>query len=158
MGKRGPAPQPTKLRIVRGNPSKRPLNEDEADPPKEMPECPDFIEGVGRDEWDRISIQLHDIGLLTKIDRSALAAYCASYQRWSQAEEMIRKTGTMIKSPNGYPQISPAVSIANKSMEQMMRVAKEFGMTPSSRSGIAADNKVAESDTSEAFFAQNGKK
>ncbi len=44
----------------------------------------------------------------------------------------------MIKSPNGFPQQSPYVSVANRQAEIMMRIASEFGFTPVSRSRIAA--------------------
>ena len=158
MGRRGPPPEPTKLRVIKGNPGKRALNQNEPQPESGIPDCPDFITGRAAEEWDRIAVQLDDVGLLSKIDRAALAAYCTAYERWSKAEETVRKSGTLIKSPNGFPMISPAVSVATKAMDQMLKIAKEFGMTPSSRSSIAVDKKAAESDPSEAFFASNGKK
>ena len=42
----------------------------------------------------------------------------------------------MVKSPSGYPIQSPYISIANRQVELMMRIASEFGFTPASRSRI----------------------
>jgi hypothetical protein len=43
----------------------------------------------------------------------------------------------MVKSPSGFPMQSPYVAVANKQAELMIRIAAEFGFTPSSRSRIA---------------------
>jgi len=95
--------------------------------------------GVAREEWKRISKRLHRQKLLTENDGSALAAYCIAYERWADAEEKLRKFGTVIKSPRNFLVQSPYLSISNRAMEQMLRVLTEFGMTPSSRSRIDID-------------------
>jgi P27 family predicted phage terminase small subunit len=78
--------------------------------------------------------QLHRLGLLTSIDRSAFAAYCVIYARWVEAEEALKKTGPVVKSPSGFPMLSPFYTVANQSLAQMRAYLTEFGMTPSSRS------------------------
>ena len=49
---------------------------------------------------------------------------------------MLQKHNTMIKSPNGYPQQSPYLAVANKQLEIMLRISCEFGFTPASHSRI----------------------
>jgi hypothetical protein len=71
------------------------------------------------------------LGLLTRIDRGMLAAYCQAHALWVEAVQAIGRYGTMVKSPNGYPMQSPYVAVANKQVEIMGRIAAEFGMTPS---------------------------
>jgi P27 family predicted phage terminase small subunit len=73
------------------------------------------------------------LGLLTNLDRAALAAYCGAYALWAEATEAIQKYGTMIKSPSGYPVQSPYVAVANRQADIMMRIVSEFGFTPASR-------------------------
>src|SRR5688572_9415358 len=53
MGKRGPAPRPTHLRVLDGNPSKRPLNGDEP-MPDGAPTCPTILDKEAKQEWKRI--------------------------------------------------------------------------------------------------------
>ena len=133
---RGRKPQPTELKIIRGNPGKRPLNNDEPKPKKNIPDPPEHIQGDAKKEWDRITQELYKVGLITDVDCVAMAAYCQCYQRWIQAEEGITKSGLMVKTTNGNIIQSPLVGIANKSMLMMHKFLVEFGMTPSSRTRI----------------------
>ena len=96
---RGRKPRPTVLKLMEGNPGKRPLNDREPTPPVEMPECPEFLDARARAEWDRTVPVLAKMGLLTAADRSALAAYCVAYSRWVQAEAQVARFGTIVKSP-----------------------------------------------------------
>src|SRR5687768_11007374 len=113
----GRKPTPTNLKLLKGNPGKRPLNEAEPMPAPAIPKPPDHVTGEARKEWFRISKQLHELGLLTEIDRAALAAYCIAWGRWVEAEQNLAKYGTVIKSPDkGWLVQSPYLSIANRAM------------------------------------------
>lgn len=135
---RGRRPTPTRLKLLAGNPGKRPLNPDEPRPEVCVPECPPELGPVARQEWDRLVEELVALGLLTNLDRAALAAYCGAYALWADATAQIEKYGAMIKSPQGFPIQSPYLAIANRQAEIMMRIASEFGFTPASRSRISA--------------------
>ncbi|MEN3976901.1 phage terminase small subunit P27 family [Emcibacter sp. SYSU 3D8] len=91
-----------------------------------------------RAEWRRMAKHLYGLGLLTDIDRAALAGYCQAYGRWVEAEEAIAKHGIVVRSPSGFPMSSPFLAIANKALEQIHRFGIEFGMTPASRSRVSA--------------------
>jgi P27 family predicted phage terminase small subunit len=135
---RGRRPKPTRLKLLTGNPGKRPLNEAEPMPEIAVPECPVELGPSAKREWDRLVGELAKLRILTQLDRAALAAYCGAYALRAEATEQIQKYGVMIKSPTGYPVQSPYVSIANRQAEIMMRIASECGFTPASRSRIAA--------------------
>src|ERR1700710_2404860 len=125
------------MKLLTGNPGRRPLNPDEPTPVVNVPDCPAELGPVARKEWDRMIAELGPLRLLTNLDRAALAAYCGAYAMWAEATEAIQKFGSMVKSPSGYPVQSPYVSIANRQTEIMMRIASEFGLTPASRSRIS---------------------
>ncbi len=157
--KTGPAAKPTKLKELEGNPGKRALNPGEPDPAPALLPCPAFIKGAGRKEWQRISKELYQLGLLTPIDRAALAGYCIA---WGQFEEVEKELARMKRSAremarlkkknpnarapifngmvsitsNGNAVIEPLLSVRKQAMEQMHRFLSEFGMTPASRSRI----------------------
>lgn len=135
---RGRKPKPTKLKLIEGNPGRRPLNQDEPKPALEAlcPDPPEHLGEVAQQEWRRVSEELHRLGLLTRVDSTALAAYCQSYERWVQAERAIAKVGLLTKTTGGNAVQNPLIGIANRSMELMYRFLVEFGMTPSSRSRI----------------------
>ena len=105
-------------------------------PPAKLPTCPPHVQGEARKEWFRLGRRLLEYGLVTEIDKTALALYAQAWARWVEAEEQLTRFGTVIKSPNGYPIQSPYLPIANKAMEQMTKLLVEFGMSPSSRSRV----------------------
>ena len=135
---RGRKPKPTALKRAQGNPGKRALNHAEPQPPDGMPSCPVHLSDVAREEWDRVAQVLHDMGVFTVVDRAGLAAYCQAYGRWVEAEEKLAQGPALIKSPSGHVQQSPWMGIANKQLELMGRYMAEFGMTPASRTRVAA--------------------
>lgn len=143
----GRKPKPTALRKAQGNPGHRPLNKNEPQPTG-IPKCPPHLDAAAKREWKRIGAELIALGLLTSVDRAALAAYCASWSRWVHADEQVQKFGAVIKSPkSGYPVPNPYVSVGNTALDHMRKFLTEFGMTPSSRSRI----QVAPTDAADPF-------
>jgi P27 family predicted phage terminase small subunit len=139
---RGRRPKPTRLKVLAGNPGKRPLNAHEPEPAPAVPDCPSELGPVAQREWERLAGELGKLRIITHLDRGALASYCGAYALWAEAMEQIQKYGSMVKSPSGYPQQSPYLAIANRQAEIMMRIASEFGFTPASRSRISAPSSV----------------
>jgi P27 family predicted phage terminase small subunit len=139
MAQRGRKPKPTAVKELEGNPGKRPLNELEPKPQKKAPKCPTWLDVEAKKEWRRIAKQLEELGILTEVDMAAFAGYCEAYARWKQAEEFISKHGTIVKTPSGYWQQVPQVSIAQTYLKIMVKFCEQFGLTPSSRSRIVAD-------------------
>lgn len=85
----GRPPKPTHLKVLEGNPGKRAINKNEPKPQAKAPSCPAHLDKEAKAEWRRISKQLLQLGLLTEVDRAALAAYCQAWSRWVYAEEKI---------------------------------------------------------------------
>ena len=147
MAKPGPKPLPSNVHIMRGNPSKKPLANlsDEVRPEIEIPNCPKHLQAEARKEYKRISVELESLGLISKIDRAALAAYCSAWAEYVFCEEKIAELnkndplglpGYVTKTPSGYQQMSIWVSIRTRALYTMKTFAVEFGMTPSSRSRV----------------------
>lgn len=148
---RGRKPKPTKLKLVAGKPGHRPINENEPDPATAVPACPEHLSDDARAEWERIAPELEELGLLSEIDRAALAAYCQAWGRWVDAERNLRQFGVIVKSPSGYPIQSPFLAIANKALAQMRDFLTEFGMTPSSRARVSVRHRGPDSDIEDWF-------
>jgi P27 family predicted phage terminase small subunit len=155
--KRGPKPQPTHLKLLRGNPSQHyakagrrgglNLNEPRPDLIADIPEPPSFLIAYACEEWRIVAEELFHLGLLAKVDLPTLAAYCYSYGQWRTAAELIARmaagdpvmAGLIIKSKGRGEAIqNPLVPIARKAALDMVRYASEFGFTPAARSRIDA--------------------
>lgn len=150
---RGRKPKPTLTRRLEGNPGKRKLNKHEPVVPPGVPDCPDHLDDEAKAEWFRTAGVLHEMGLLTKADRAALAAYCTVYSRWVHAEAQVKKFGSIVKSPEkGFPMKSPYLTIADQALEAMRKFMVEFGLTPSSRSRIRVPDDSEARDELELFL------
>jgi P27 family predicted phage terminase small subunit len=108
-----------------------------------VPGCPAHLNAAATAEWRRIAKALQQAGVLTGFDRAALAAYCQAWGRWVEAEERLRETPHLIKTPSGYVQQSPWLTIANKQLELMGRYMVELGLTPAARSRVMVDSPIA---------------
>ena len=106
--------------------------------PGRLPSCPGHLNPAAAAEWRRVAKALQRAGVLTAFDRAALAAYCQAWGRWVEAEEKLRETPALVRTPSGYVQQSPWLSIAHKQLELMGRYMVELGLTPAARSRVAA--------------------
>ena len=158
MVQRGRKPIPTAIKELEGNPGKRELNKNEPKPEKKAPKCPMWLDHEAKKEWRRTAKQLEDLGILTEVDMAAFAGYCQTYARWKEAEEFISKHGTIVKTPSGYWQQVPQVSIAQTYLKIMNRFCEQFGLTPSSRSRIVADHTGDADDPMEFILFKGGGK
>lgn len=152
---RGPKPKPTQLKLTLGNPGKRKLNHREPKPKQEIPPCPAFLNDAAKAEYERMSLVLSRNGILTELDGALLAAYSVAYSRWGFAEKHLQQYGEVILSPDKkFPVQSPYLAIANRAMDQTLRILAEFGMTPSSRSRIQTAG--PEADDGKNYFFDAG--
>ena len=142
MATPGPKPKPTNLRLLQGNPGKRPPNKREPKPGNGAIKMPPDLDNLAKKEWQRTAPILKKLGLLTVIDHATFEAYCKTYSQW------VRYTAAGAKSPvvkmkakTGieYPAINPFVTLADKALKHLKGLAAELGLTPSSRSRINAD-------------------
>ena len=150
---RGRKPLPSNVVRLRGNPGKRRLNDAEPRPVATTPSCPACLGDEARKEWKRLAKELAGLGLLSRVDRAMLAAYCQAHALWLEAVRSLNRYGTMVKSPNGSPMQSPYLAVANKQVDIMVRIAAEFGMTPSSRTRIRVGDRTPD-DPFETFLEQ----
>ena len=134
------------LRVLRGNPSRRPIYpEPQPAQPTDVPEPPPFLTGYAADEWWRTAPELHRLKLLTVLDVQVLAVYCIAYARWRTAEGALahmaerdaQTSGLLIKSQGGDAMQNPLVGIARRAAADMVRFAGEFGMSPAARARIS---------------------
>ena len=124
---------PTALKILRGNPGKRPLAHDEPKPRPVAPECPAWLLAEAKREWRRVAPELERLGLLTMVDGAAFAGYCQAYGRWVQAERALKKHGLTTETSTGYLAPRPEVVISRQSLQLVKAFCSEFGLTPSAR-------------------------
>ena len=132
----GRKPRPAHLKLLEGNPGKRRVNKALPKPRPVRPTCPSWLAPVAKYEWMRIAPDLERLGLLTIVDRAALAGYCQAFARWKEAEQAIKEYGLTFVSDHGVIHQRPEVVIAQRSLQLVRAFCAEFGLTPSSRTRI----------------------
>lgn len=100
------------------------------------PEPPGFLEGEALDEWNRVVPELQRLQLTKPIDAASLAAYCLSWQRFAEAQQMINKDGLIHTNSQGRVR-HPAVAIVEAASKELRAWAHEFGLTPSAEANVA---------------------
>ena len=138
----GPPKKPTNLKLIQGTFRKDRAAPNEAQPESAIPPVPAHISDEAKVEWERISQELLQLGLLSRIDRAALAAYCESWSDWVDASRACStsegKDRKVIKTQSGNYIENPYYTIKKRSMEIMHKFLTEFGMTPAARTRINA--------------------
>ena len=101
-----------------------------------IPLCPNFLGAEGKAEWKRITPDLKKKGLLAKIDRASLAAYCEAWEDFVFLLNEYNKEGATITTEKGNIVQNPTLGAKNKAAERVLKIACQFGMTPAARTKI----------------------
>lgn len=123
--------KPTALKVLHGTTRKDRSNPNEPVPDLGIPDPPDFLSEAALKEWIRITPELLALGLLTKIDRAALAFYC---QLWGRVVEYEGK----IEIEPDQDTIFKLIRVADRAYDQARKFLTEFGLSPASRSKVSA--------------------
>lgn len=141
----GRKPHPTQILKLKGNPGKRPLNENEPQPALGFPSAPDYLDEQGKAAYARFAADLEAVGVGTKLDGPALELLAAAYAEYVAAEINVLKYGPIWmeggKEPGKIPSFvhSPYKSVRDRAAKRVCSMLSEFGMTPSSRSKVQTD-------------------
>jgi P27 family predicted phage terminase small subunit len=97
------------------------------------------------------------MGILARVDRDALTAYCQTYSRWKAAEQFLEKHGEVypVRDEHGNVrcmQQFPQVAISRNLLQVLQRYQQEFGMTPSARTRVQVIPDVVNDPDEERIF------
>lgn len=147
MGLRGPAPTPSRLLALRG--SRRASRPNEPVPEVVLPPAPDWLSDDAKAAYAHVGERLLAQEVVTLLDQNALARYATLWVRYRRCEEFVSKHGEAyvvrarprlhgeLGDPIGfktYPQAKLALVLSG----ELLRLEREFGMTPSARARLAA--------------------
>jgi P27 family predicted phage terminase small subunit len=143
------AKKPAAIKKLEGNPGKRPIQE-EPEPRAGAPKPPADLSGEAFAEWCRIVPDLDAIGLLAKVDRGYLVAYCEAWASFNEARTEIAERGILIPGRDGGLVKNPAAQIMKDSMDAMLKFGAKFGLSPGDRARMGTAPKAEEPEGHEA--------
>ncbi len=141
----GPKPKPTHLKIVSGNPGRRPLPKNEPKPIGDLNIPPAWLTEAQQAGW-RYAIEHSPRGLLKHLDSALLVIWVIAEDTHRQAAKSLAKSGLLVTSPtSGFPVPSPYLGIVSRQAEMMLKAAGDLGFSPASRTRIQVSEEVVSS-------------
>lgn len=142
--------KPTALKVLHGDFQKNPQRQNHNEPLPDLasPDIPETLDQYGQEEWGRIIKEMTELGVLSRIERSAIEKYCLNYQRERECEDVVKEQGRFFHTEKGDIREHPASKAARDYANQCFRALVEFGMTPCARAKLHVKRK-AEGDADE---------
>lgn len=139
MSKAGRKAKPTCLKLVQGNPGNRPITKNEPKPARVYkPKAPVAFNKIEKAKWNQISKKLAACRVLTELDLDALEIYVRNWVMMHEALNDLATRGKLVQTPTGGVMWNPQWSQYKHSESVCRSLIAEFGMTPSTRTSIAA--------------------
>jgi P27 family predicted phage terminase small subunit len=133
----GPAPKPVELKILEGNPGRRPLPTNHPKPRPVAPKPPYKLHPVARRFWKEHAPKLEAMGILTEVDGPAFVMMATHYAMAWEAGQVLRDEGLVVEDERGLPRKHPILQVLRDSSAAFRMYAAQFGLTPSARAKLS---------------------
>lgn len=143
MGRSGPAPAPTALKVVRGTRKDR-INTDEPKVDPSPPEMPEGMDAASQKVWNRVLKATQPAGMITRADQDMLRVHCEAVARYEAAARLLASSSPLVQGARTGDLIkNPLHQIVRDNATLMIATSRELGLTPSARSGLRAPTETA---------------
>ena len=140
MGRRGPAPTPTAVKLARGETRPSRLDYEEPTPRRRLPSMPKDIDPEARKVWRRILREMGETGVITAADADLLRAYCEAVASYVRNRRLMSESGAVVRGARGRDLVkSPLHQIVREERDAIRLLARELGLSPSARVGLRID-------------------
>jgi P27 family predicted phage terminase small subunit len=148
-------PKPTHLKLLQGNPGRRPLNKNEPTPKKRISrKPPKYLTPLEREIWEDTMAEVPR-GMVRKLDMNSFETFVTSYAEFREACQEMHGEPLVIETPGGLVKPNPLLTVKREAAKMMLRAAAELGFTPSSRSKISVDPNAKDDEEDDGEEAGN---
>lgn len=153
----GRPPKPEALKKLEG--TYRPDRDPGTAKPKAwLPTAPAHLPTAAKHEWARMGKRLQSLGLITELDPAVFEIYCTARAQLAEATKHLEQEGRVVFDPGSRPDedgyqdrppkwvTSPWLAVQRTAIDQVLKAAREFGMSPSSRAKAVAEKPEAQAD------------
>ncbi len=143
MGRRGPAPAPTKVKMLRGETRPSRINRDEPRPVGELVPIPTDIASEAQAVWRRVLKAFGHTGVIRGADGDVMRIYCETVARYERASRLLDQTGPLVRGARSGELVkNPLHQIVRDNAVLIRSLAGELGLTPAARVGLHADGRT----------------
>ena len=137
MAIRGPKPKPSAIKLMAGNPGKRPLNPNEPAPEPGDPGCPEHLNDHARETWTWLCHMLDGFGILAKSDIAIMTLYCDTWAEYVKIRKDVNTFGfIMVSDKTGNPFVNPQLNIEAMFKKQLTQYLSELGLSATARTRL----------------------
>jgi len=138
----GRKPTPTKLKVLRGNPGRRPINTDEPEPkPISGSDPPAYLLASEKAWWEHHGPALERLGLLTEADEGKFALLCRLLADADRYAKYLREVGDSYVIDTGMVRPQPEATMLRDARKHIDHLWSEFGGSPAARTGLSVPEK-----------------
>jgi P27 family predicted phage terminase small subunit len=115
---------------------------------------PDGMSAAAQAVWRRVLRDYGPTGVITNVDADGLRAYCEAVDRYTVAAQALAASGPLVRGARAGELIkNPLHQIVRDNADLMRAWARELGLSPAARVGLAAQPADASAPLS-AFLAR----
>jgi P27 family predicted phage terminase small subunit len=139
MGRRGPAPTPTRVKRLRGETRPSRLNFEEPTPSADLPKMPADMDPDAKVVWRRVLRTMGHTGVIRAADADVLRCYCEAVSRYAQAVKLYVGSGPLLRD-RGHLVKTPLHQVVRDNADEVRQFARELGLSPSARAGLRIES------------------
>mgnify|MGYP003647044562 FL=1 len=135
----------TKIKKMQGTdvPCRLIENEMQVDLVGKIPSAPKWLSRYGKEEFNKVVNQLFNLQMLHNVDLIMIESYCNEISLYKECEIELRNTKRIdeFTSSEGLVlrrQANPLIKMKNDALNNALKIAREFGLTPIARASISA--------------------
>lgn len=153
---RGRKPKPTHVKLVTGNPGRRPLNAREPTSERRIPSPPAHLSRGALVAWGMYAEQLDRMGVLTEADAGKLMLLSETHAEVVALLDDMDKHGkwqrVKTKSGGTMERQRPVVAQFNEARRQLRALQADFGLDPTARPRLKRVEDGDRRDPAETYF------
>ncbi len=138
MGRRGPAPEPTRLKLLKGE--TRPSRVRSAPAPRDVkPTMPTDMDTAAQMVWKRVMREFGPANVITAADTDVLRCYCEAVSRYTDAARMLAQSSPLVRGAErrgGELVRNPLHQVVRDNADLVKLFARELGLSPAARSSL----------------------
>jgi len=141
---RGPKPQPTAIKLAKGNPGRRRVGSDAAltdVAASGSVAAPEWLKGAALEIWNQRAPGLVRMRLLSATDTDAFARYCVNFARWLKMQARLDSAGEFYEIETAAGLVrrpDPSFMVADRLERSLSATEDRFGLNPAERQRIMA--------------------
>lgn len=140
---RGRRPVPTALKVIRGNPGRRPINKAEPHGGNPLGPAPEELSDRQKEIWNT-AIKKAPLGVLCEIDASIFATWVSAVDTFEKARKSVMEHGLLIRESAGEGRPArlvpnPNLAIQTRQADLIRATVSLLGFAPVSRVNLTTD-------------------